>query len=306
MSYCLAILHKNSLRTSHNHHYAISLDWVHPLLLPAAFQIHHHLLTPSFCVLLFLTSYWVQFVLPIYCWIQSCPLECVESTAEHTQKTSAVHRSSEVRSQESPSHSAIDGWLAWSWAGGHSCCGTMTTQITPSPEDPVWLWSSLTSDFSHSFSIFYRMVLEPWLGWGSCDNRRSTCGWAGHSHFSSSLHADQPPSALATINCSKRRRWWHLRAALIDGYGDSKLESRLLTHPLERMITVGSAPGVYEIYNWSLLFPPMEQKTLSCPHSVLATTALGLSYHTAHCCSSHSSDGEVSCLCPPSPRPGAM
>lgn len=155
-------------------------------------------------------------------------------------------------------------------------------------------------------SIFYRMVLEPWLGWGSCDNRRSTCSWAGHSHFSSSLHADQPPSALATINCSKRRHWWHLRAALIDGYGDSKLESRLLTHPLERMITVGSTPGVYEIYNWSHLFPPVEQKTLSCPHSVLATIALGLSYHTAHCCSSHSSDGEVSCLCPPSPRPGAM
>lgn len=184
--------------------------------------------------------------------------------------------------------------------------GMMITEITPSPEDPVLFWSSLTSDFSHSFSpFFYRMVLEPWLGWGSCANRRSTCGWAGHQHLSPSLHADQPPSALATNNCSKERLCWHLRAALIDGYGDSKLENSLLTHPLERIIIVGSTARVYEIYNWSHLFPPVEQKTLSYPHSVLATIALGLSYHTAHCCSSHSSDGEVPAM-PSLPPPGAV
>lgn len=231
-------------------------------------------------------------MLPIYCWIQSRPLECAWSTADHTQKTSAVHRSSEVRSQESPSRSTIDGWLAWSWAGGHSCCGNDDYRDHTKSRRPCF--ALVLSDLwllSLFLSVFYRMVLEPWLGWGSCANRRSTCGWAGHQHFSSALHADQPPSALATINCSKKRLWRHLRAALIDGSGDSKLESSLLTHPLERIIIVGSTPRVYEIYNWSH----------SYPHSILATIALGLSYHTAHCCSSHSSDGEVPAYALPPP-----
>lgn len=143
MSYCLTTLHKYSLRISHNHHYAISSDQVHPSLLPllpsrSTITSYPPILCPNFVFNKLLSPICaIQILLNSEPSTGVCLIHC------RPQTTSSVHRSSEVRSQESPSHSTVDRWLARSWAGSHSCCGMMTPEITSSPEDTVLLGSSL-------------------------------------------------------------------------------------------------------------------------------------------------------------------